>query len=83
MRPTPIHKWELPGVPSGFEVFVKRDDMTGSTLSGSKVSGESASLIYTGRVSFRGGQRGAFAPPSQKRAPPRSWESIDFKMYQN
>ena len=37
MRPTPIHKWELPGVPSGFEVFVKRDDMTGSTLSGNKV----------------------------------------------
>ena len=37
MRPTPIHKWELPGVPSGFEVFVKRDDMTGSTLGGNKV----------------------------------------------
>ncbi|XP_060082861.1 uncharacterized protein LOC132562149 [Ylistrum balloti] len=34
---TPIHKWSLPGVPSKFEVSIKRDDMTGSTLSGNKV----------------------------------------------
>ena len=34
---TPIHKWNLPGIPSGVEVFIKRDDMTGSTLSGNKV----------------------------------------------
>ena len=37
MRPTPIHKWNLPGVPSDFQVWVKRDDLTGSTLSGNKV----------------------------------------------
>ena len=35
--PTPIQTWKLPGVPEGFEVFVKWDDMTGSTLSGNKV----------------------------------------------
>ncbi|KAK2166068.1 hypothetical protein NP493_1335g00002 [Ridgeia piscesae] len=34
---TPIHKWNLPDVPEGFEVYIKRDDMTGSTLSGNKV----------------------------------------------
>ncbi|OWF54484.1 bifunctional D-cysteine desulfhydrase/1-aminocyclopropane-1-carboxylate deaminase, mitochondrial-like [Mizuhopecten yessoensis] len=34
---TPIHRWSLPGVPSKFKVFIKRDDMTGSTLSGNKV----------------------------------------------
>ena len=37
VRPTPIHLWNLPGVPSGFQVSVKRDDMTGSVLSGNKV----------------------------------------------
>ncbi|XP_052103571.1 uncharacterized protein LOC127737078 [Mytilus californianus] len=34
---TPIHEWKLPNVPSGFKVYIKRDDMTGSTLSGNKV----------------------------------------------
>ena len=36
-RPTPIHAWNLPGVPDGYHVSIKRDDMTGSTLSGNKV----------------------------------------------
>lgn len=35
-RPTPIHAWNLPGVPDGYHVSIKRDDMTGSTLSGNK-----------------------------------------------
>ncbi|KAL3846757.1 hypothetical protein ACJMK2_017718 [Sinanodonta woodiana] len=34
---TPIHQWNLPGLPSGFKVGIKRDDMTGSTLTGNKV----------------------------------------------
>ncbi|KAH3874126.1 hypothetical protein DPMN_037367 [Dreissena polymorpha] len=34
---TPIHRWSLPGVPDGFQVFIKRDDLTGAELSGSKV----------------------------------------------
>ncbi|KAJ8310753.1 hypothetical protein KUTeg_012618 [Tegillarca granosa] len=34
---TPIHKWTLPGIPEGFSISIKRDDMTGSTLSGNKV----------------------------------------------
>ncbi|XP_041483272.1 putative D-cysteine desulfhydrase 1, mitochondrial [Lytechinus variegatus] len=34
---TPIHKWRLPRTPDDFEVFVKRDDMTGSVLSGNKI----------------------------------------------
>ena len=36
--PTPIHNWVLPGVADGFEVYIKRDDLTGSDLSGNKVS---------------------------------------------
>jgi 1-aminocyclopropane-1-carboxylate deaminase/D-cysteine desulfhydrase-like pyridoxal-dependent ACC family enzyme len=36
--PTPIHRWELPGVePSVTEVWIKRDDCTGCELSGNKV----------------------------------------------
>ena len=35
--PTPIHQWQLPGVPDQFEVFIKRDDLTGAALSGNKV----------------------------------------------
>ncbi|XP_028805533.1 bifunctional D-cysteine desulfhydrase/1-aminocyclopropane-1-carboxylate deaminase, mitochondrial [Neltuma alba] len=35
--PTPIHKWNLPNLPSGTEVWLKRDDLTGMQLSGNKV----------------------------------------------
>lgn len=35
--PTPIHKWNLPGLPDGTEVYIKRDDLTGMQLSGNKV----------------------------------------------
>mmetsp|Transcript_38187 Transcript_38187/g.97635 ORF Transcript_38187/g.97635 Transcript_38187/m.97635 type:complete len:429 (-) Transcript_38187:175-1461(-) len=35
--PTPVHRWHLPGVPEGVEVFIKRDDLTGMQLSGNKV----------------------------------------------
>ena len=35
--PTPIHKWSLPGVSEGFDVSIKRDDLTGAALSGNKV----------------------------------------------
>ncbi|XP_011666977.2 bifunctional D-cysteine desulfhydrase/1-aminocyclopropane-1-carboxylate deaminase, mitochondrial [Strongylocentrotus purpuratus] len=34
---TPIQRWRLPDIPDDFEVFVKRDDMTGSVLTGNKV----------------------------------------------
>ncbi|XP_033638263.1 bifunctional D-cysteine desulfhydrase/1-aminocyclopropane-1-carboxylate deaminase, mitochondrial-like isoform X1 [Asterias rubens] len=34
---TPIHRWYVPGVPEDFELYIKRDDMTGSQLSGNKV----------------------------------------------
>lgn len=38
LRPTPIERWFLPGIdPSSFEISIKRDDLTGSTLSGNKV----------------------------------------------
>ena len=36
MAPTPVHRWRLPGLPGPFSVWVKRDDLTGSTLSGNK-----------------------------------------------
>jgi D-cysteine desulfhydrase family pyridoxal phosphate-dependent enzyme len=35
--PTPIHPWSLPGLPDGFQLFIKRDDLTGAALSGNKV----------------------------------------------
>lgn len=35
--PTPIHRWALPDLPEGLEVFIKRDDLTGLQLSGNKV----------------------------------------------
>lgn len=35
--PTPIHRWYLPGLPEGVEVYIKRDDMTGCALTGNKV----------------------------------------------
>ena len=34
---TPIERWYLPGVPDGFEVYIKREDLTGCTMSGNKV----------------------------------------------
>ena len=37
MSPTPIHKWTPSNIPDGFEVSIKREDLTGSTLSGNKV----------------------------------------------
>lgn len=38
MVPTPIHPWDVPGVPSPFSVKVKRDDLTHCTMTGNKVS---------------------------------------------
>ncbi|KAG6384243.1 hypothetical protein SASPL_155954 [Salvia splendens] len=35
--PTPIHKWNLPYLPKGTEVYIKRDDLSGMQLSGNKV----------------------------------------------
>ena len=35
---TPIQRWYLPGIPDGFEVYIKRDDMLGCELTGNKVS---------------------------------------------
>lgn len=35
--PTPIHKWNLPNLPKGTEVYLKRDDLSGMQLSGNKV----------------------------------------------
>jgi D-cysteine desulfhydrase len=36
--PTPIHRWTgLPGIPPSVDLWIKRDDLSGSTLSGNKV----------------------------------------------
>ncbi|KAF7021522.1 hypothetical protein CFC21_034461 [Triticum aestivum] len=35
--PTPIHKWNLPNLPRGTEVWIKQDDLAGMELSGNKV----------------------------------------------
>ena len=37
MLPTPIIKWNLPGLRNNIELSIKRDDMTGCTLSGNKI----------------------------------------------
>ncbi|KAF8066179.1 D-cysteine desulfhydrase 1 [Scenedesmus sp. PABB004] len=37
LLPTPLHRWPLPGVPAGVELWIKRDDMSGMQLSGNKV----------------------------------------------
>jgi D-cysteine desulfhydrase family pyridoxal phosphate-dependent enzyme len=35
---TPIHRWNVPGIPSdGPEIYIKRDDLTGLQLSGNKI----------------------------------------------
>ncbi|GLJ38908.1 hypothetical protein SUGI_0793120 [Cryptomeria japonica] len=35
--PTPIHRWDLPDLPTNTEVWIKRDDLSGMQLSGNKV----------------------------------------------
>ncbi|PFX26633.1 putative 1-aminocyclopropane-1-carboxylate deaminase [Stylophora pistillata] len=35
-RNTPIHSWNLPNAPKEFSISIKRDDLTGCTLSGNK-----------------------------------------------
>ncbi len=37
LLPTPLHRWHVPGVPAGVELWIKRDDLTGMQLSGNKV----------------------------------------------
>jgi D-cysteine desulfhydrase len=35
--PTPVHRWRLPATEGLLDLWIKRDDMTGSVLSGNKV----------------------------------------------
>mmetsp|Transcript_11515 Transcript_11515/g.19655 ORF Transcript_11515/g.19655 Transcript_11515/m.19655 type:complete len:367 (+) Transcript_11515:775-1875(+) len=35
--PTPIHRWNVAGLPEGCELWIKRDDLSGMQLSGNKV----------------------------------------------
>ena len=35
--PTPLHRWMLPRVPAATELWIKRDDFTGSEFSGNKI----------------------------------------------
>ena len=42
---TPIHYWSLPGVPKGIDIYIKRDDLTGSSLTGNKVSSKARCLM--------------------------------------
>eukprot|EP00898_Chlorokybus_atmophyticus_P002046 jgi/Chlat1/2842/Chrsp194S00204 len=37
MLPTPIHRWVPPGLPADVNLWIKRDDVTGMSLSGNKV----------------------------------------------
>ena len=51
-RHTPIHPWKLPGLPKSFQLSVKRDDMTGSTLSGNKVRLHKEVVYYKCTISM-------------------------------
>ena len=46
LLPTPVHRFEPPGVPEGVEMWVKRDDLTGMQLSGNKVNLTGADANY-------------------------------------
>ncbi|GLI65555.1 hypothetical protein VaNZ11_009118 [Volvox africanus] len=37
MLPTPIHEWQLPDLPVGVRLLIKRDDLSGMQMSGNKV----------------------------------------------
>lgn len=37
VKPTPIHRWNIEKIPEDFKIYIKRDDLTGCSLSGSKV----------------------------------------------
>ena len=38
MLPTPVHRFDVPGIPRGCELWIKRDDLSGMQLSGNKAS---------------------------------------------
>ena len=46
-RNTPIHRWHIPNLPEGFSLSIKRDDLTGSTLSGNKVKKKDILNIFS------------------------------------
>ncbi|XP_039271913.2 uncharacterized protein LOC120346277 [Styela clava] len=37
VKPTPIHRWNITEIPEDYTIYIKRDDLTGCSLSGSKV----------------------------------------------
>lgn len=37
LLPTPVHRFQAPGLPEGVQLWIKRDDLTGMQLSGNKV----------------------------------------------
>ena len=61
--PTPIHQWNLQGIPDGYQIYIKRDDLTGSTLTGNKVN---TPLADPGRGGGGGGGFRGFEPPLEK-----------------
>lgn len=37
LLPTPLQRWNVPGLPAGTELWIKRDDLSGMQLSGNKI----------------------------------------------
>eukprot|EP00039_Didymoeca_costata_P013349 m.201712 g.201712 ORF g.201712 m.201712 type:complete len:185 (-) comp15747_c0_seq21:779-1333(-) len=37
LLPTPMHRWNVPNLPKGCELYIKRDDLSGMELGGNKV----------------------------------------------
>ena len=65
--PTPVHRWRLPQVAGLLDLWVKRDDMSGSTLSGNKVR----KLEFLFADALLGGGGGGEDPPNNQGGRPR------------
>lgn len=46
LLPTPIHRWNVPNLPPGTELWIKRDDLTGMQLSGNKACALSHTVAH-------------------------------------
>lgn len=76
VTPSPLHPWNLPGLPPGLEVFVKRDDLTGMQLSGNKVRPHARGGPWHGVVVRR--SKGPCAGPRSTRRWPSQVRKLEF-----
>jgi 1-aminocyclopropane-1-carboxylate deaminase/D-cysteine desulfhydrase-like pyridoxal-dependent ACC family enzyme len=41
-----LHRWQIPGLPEGTELWIKRDDLSGCQLSGNKVRTTACTITF-------------------------------------